>query len=286
MAADVPVCLTIGSSDSSGGAGIQGDIKAFASVGCYAATVVVGVTAQNTEGVTGRWTVPVEAVTAQLRAVRDDLPIAAVKVGTTWSPELLAALAPELAAFAARGVPVVVDPVMVTASGSWLSAGTDMVEAVARDLLPSSVVITPNRREAGLLAGADEAGRSRRELAEALARLGAPTVVITPGPDENGDWFFDGRQHAHLAGERHDNAAEHGVGCAHSALTAGLLAHGRSLDAAVREAGARAAAGVRAGLGHLGARVHPVDVLGLAGRAPWARDQDVMTRAPHPRTHL
>ncbi|GCD40732.1 bifunctional hydroxymethylpyrimidine kinase/phosphomethylpyrimidine kinase [Streptomyces paromomycinus] len=265
MTAGVPVCLTIGSSDSSGGAGIQGDIKAFASVGCYAATVLVGITAQNTSGVTGRWPVPVEAVAAQLRTVRDDLPIAAVKVGTTWSPELLAALAPELAGFAAQGVPVVVDPVMVTAAGSWLSADTDVTKAVIRDLFPSSVVITPNRREAGLLAGGDG---SRRELAETITRLGAPTVVITPGPGESGDWFFDGERHAHLTSERHDNAAEHGVGCAHSALTAGLLAHGRPLDQAVREAGARAAAGVRAGLGHLGTRVHPVDVLGLVHRVP------------------
>lgn len=270
MAADVPVCLTIGSSDSSGGAGIQGDIKAFASVGCYAATVIVGVTAQNTEGVSGRWTVPLEAVTEQLRAVRDDLPIAAVKVGTTWSPELLSALAPELAGFAARGVPVVVDPVMVTASGSWLSASTDMVKAVARDLLPSSVVVTPNRREAGLLGGEDGVPRSRQELAEAIAGLGAPSVVITPGPGETGDWFFDGERHVHVPGERHDNAAEHGVGCAHSALTAGLLAWGRPLGSAVRGARARAAAGVRAGLGHIGTEVHPVDLIGLAGRAPRA----------------
>ena len=84
-ACEVPACLTIGSSDSSGGAGIQGDIKAYAAVGCFSATVVVGVTAQNMAGVRDRWSLPVEAINAQLDAVFDELPIAAVKVGTTWS---------------------------------------------------------------------------------------------------------------------------------------------------------------------------------------------------------
>jgi len=262
---DVPVCLTIGSSDSSGGAGAQGDIKAFASVGCYAATVIVGVTAQATSGVLGRWTLPVAAVVAQLSAVLDDLPVAGAKIGTTWSVELLAELGPHLAGLAARGIPVVVDPVMVTASGSWLSDTGRIRAAVARYLLPNAVVVTPNRQEAELLSGGGPTA-SRRELAEAIVAMGAPAVVITAGPGETGDWFFDGEHHEHVDGPRHGNGAEHGVGCAHSALLTGMLAQGWPLRLAVPQAHLRAAEGVRQGLTHLGQVVHPVDMLDLPAR--------------------
>ncbi|GGM86962.1 PfkB family carbohydrate kinase [Dactylosporangium sucinum] len=271
MSDNIPVCLTIGSSDSGGGAGVQGDIKAFASVGCFATTVVVGVTAQSTDGVTGRWGVPVPAVLAQLDAVRRGFPLRAAKVGTTWSEELIRALAGPLRELAGDGVPIVVDPVMVSTAGSWLSEVGRTRAAVLETLLPLAAVITPNRREAELLAGVAAGAASRRDLAEALAGLGAAAVVITGGPDEAGDWFFDGAEHRHLHGAWHDSGAEHGAGCAHSALIAGLMSQGRPLAAAVREAHWRAAEGVRHGHTHLGTTVHPVDVLGIGAAAGDAR---------------
>jgi hydroxymethylpyrimidine/phosphomethylpyrimidine kinase len=266
VADEVPVCLTIGSSDSSGGAGIQGDIKAFASVGCYAATVLVGVTAQSLAGVVGRHTVPPDHVESQLRVVQDELSIAGVKVGTTWSRELLACLGPHLDELQSRGVPLVIDPVMVTASGSWLTDHAGIRKAVADHLLPAATVVTPNRAEAEFLAGSGSEAAERRELAEEIVGLGASAVVITAGPKESGDWFFDGEEHHHVDGPRYDNGAEHGVGCAHSALLSGLLAQGWLLRDAIHEAHRRAATGVRRGLTGLGREVHPVDVLGLPER--------------------
>jgi hydroxymethylpyrimidine/phosphomethylpyrimidine kinase len=261
-AGEVPVCLTIGSSDSSGGAGIQGDIKAYAAVGCYCATVVVGVTAQNMAGVRDRWSLPVDAIDAQLRAVFDELPIAAVKVGTTWSAEVLSVIAWHLARFAERGVPIVVDPVITSTAGSTIARDVDL-DAITRYLLPWATVVTPNRAEARLLAGCG-AGSSRRAEAEQIARLGASTVVVTPGPGETGDWFFDGVEHHLVEGHHHAGGAEHGAGCAHSTTIAGLLAQRWSLDEAVVEAKRRSSLGVARGLANVGERVHPVDVLGLA----------------------
>lgn len=269
----VPVCLTIGSSDSSGGAGIQGDVKAYASVGCYAATVIVGLTAQNTGGVTGRLSVPVPFVLEQLDTVLADLPCAAVKLGSTWSAELLAALGPPLARLAADGMPIVVDPVMVTAAGSRLADPAQTRDALLEHVFPSATVVTPNRQETELLLGDDGPGplASRRELAEALVRAGAPAVLVAGGSGESGDWYFDGTRHQHLDGPRHATGAEHGVGCAHSTILAGLLAHGYDLLDAAVEAQRRAGAAVLGGHTGIGDHLHPVDALGLAARAEQVR---------------
>jgi hydroxymethylpyrimidine/phosphomethylpyrimidine kinase len=262
-----PVCLTIGSSDSSGGAGVQGDIKAFASVGCYASTVIVGVTAQTPDNLLHRHTVPVTVVERQLDAVLDGMPCVGVKVGTTWSAELLELVGSRLRPLRGRGVPVVVDPVMVTAAGSWLSSVDTAAAEVARRLFPAATVLTPNRREAELLAGSD-ARTPRRELAERIVAAGARAVVITAGPDERGDWFYDGHEHTHIVGNRYHTGAEHGAGCAHSAALTGLLAHGWPLPDAVREAHRRASTGVLRGHRQVGATNHPVDLIGLADHAP------------------
>ncbi|MGH3773536.1 MAG: bifunctional hydroxymethylpyrimidine kinase/phosphomethylpyrimidine kinase [Pseudonocardiaceae bacterium] len=257
-------CLTIGSSDSVGGAGIQGDIKAFASIGCYAATVVVGVTAQNTIGVRTRCPIPLDVISDQLGAVLDDLPIRAIKVGTTWSVEVVELIG---AALAAVEMPVVLDPVMVTAAGGWLSGDGDRIRRTVIDVLfPIADVITPNLREAELLAGSDPGKHNHRELAERLARLGARSVVVSSSRDQPGDWFFDGNRHYVTAGMRHDVDADHGAGCAHSALLAGLLGRGVAMRDAVEIARDRAGAAVLFGLTHLGGGAHPVDTLGLAAR--------------------
>ncbi|WP_432950992.1 bifunctional hydroxymethylpyrimidine kinase/phosphomethylpyrimidine kinase [Kribbella sp. CA-253562] len=261
----MPVCLTIGSSDSSGGAGIQGDIKAYAAVGCYSATVVVGVTAQNMAGVRERWTLPIEAIDAQLDAVFDELPIAAVKVGTTWSAKVLSTIAVHLARCAERGVPIVVDPVITSTAGSTISRDVDL-DAITRYLLPWATVVTPNRAESRLLASRRTAS-SRRAEAERIAQLGASTVVISPGPGETGDWFFDGAEHHLIEGDHHSGGAEHGAGCAHSATLAGLLAQRWSLTDAVIEAKRRSSLGVARGLAAVGEHVHPVDMLHLADLA-------------------
>ncbi|WP_306747959.1 bifunctional hydroxymethylpyrimidine kinase/phosphomethylpyrimidine kinase [Saccharothrix yanglingensis] len=256
------VALTIGSSDSGGGAGIQGDIKAMASVGCYAATVLVGVTAQNTTGVTGRFTVPVDFVVAQLDTVLADIGVDAVKVGMTWSAAHVEVVAQKLST---AGVPVVVDPVMVTAAGASL-AGDDIVGEVRRRLFPVATVMTPNRAEAELLTGIP--GAPPRELAERLVALGARAAVVTCGGADGGEWFADGAGAFAVPRPGHRTGAEHGAGCAHSALVTALLAHGLSTRDAVVRATELAADGVRDGLVTVGRGVHPVDLLALGHRSP------------------
>jgi hydroxymethylpyrimidine/phosphomethylpyrimidine kinase len=263
---EVPVCLTIGTSDSSGGAGVAGDVKAFASIGCFAATVIVGVTAQSPGGVRDRWPVPADGIEAQLSVVTTELPISAVKIGTTWNADVLTRLHRGLAGVVDQRIPIVVDPVMVTASGSSLSEN-GVHDAIVEHLLPLAIVLTPNWQEACALAKVEPAsGLSRRNIAEAICGLGASAVVIGARPEDDGDWFFDGAHHVEIEHSRHPSAADHGAGCAHSALITGLLAQRWELRDAVREAGKRAASGIENGIMNVGRDVHPVDVLGLAQR--------------------
>lgn len=137
-------------------------------------------------------------------------------------------------------------------------------EALVESLFPVATVVTPNRGEAELLVGARDGALDRRALAEALVDLGARTAVVTADARDSGDWYFDGRTHRLLDGAWHTTNCEHGAGCAHSTLTTGLLAQGVPLLDAVSRARQVASRGVRDGLAHLGAGVHPVDVLGLA----------------------
>jgi hydroxymethylpyrimidine/phosphomethylpyrimidine kinase len=161
-------------------------------------------------------------------------------------------------------VPLVVDPVMVAASGAKLLED-DAVEVLVERLLPLATVVTPNLHEACALAGrpyADDV--SREELAEAIHGLGAPAVVVTGGHGEDAvDWLYDGERHVPIAVERHEIEATHGAGCTHSASLAALLARGESLEDAARGAARIASEAVGAGLVELGAGSGPVDVLGL-----------------------
>jgi len=162
-----------------------------------------------------------------------------------------------------RGVPLVVDPVMVASSGARLLQ-EDAVAALVGELFPLATVVTPNLPEARALAGRDG---SRRELAERVHALGAPAVVVTGGHGEPAvDHLFDGERHVEIPVERHAVAATHGAGCTHSATLAALLARGESLESAARGAAAAASRAVLQGLVELGAGEGPVDVLGVRTR--------------------
>ena len=260
----VVACLSIGSSDSGGGAGVQGDVKAFASVGCFASTVLVGVTAQNTQGVTGRFTVPVEFVARQLDAVLSDIPIQTIKIGTTWSVELLTYLSQRLAP---TKLPIVFDPVMVTTAGAALGGEVRAVIAcITSKMVGLSTVLTPNREEAKLLLSVTDDSVSTRTLAEKLFALGARSVVVSGHAADVDDWYVDAGRSERVPGVRYAVDAEHGVGCAHSSMTAGFLALGWPVFEAVVEARRRAGEGVKHGLTMIGGGRHPVDVLGLRAR--------------------
>jgi hydroxymethylpyrimidine/phosphomethylpyrimidine kinase len=256
-----PRCLTIATSDSGGGAGIQADLKAFAAAGCHGMSVLVALTAQNTVAVTDVHTLPPEFVRAQLDAVFDDIGVDAAKTGMLFSRELIAAVADYLVE---HPVPLVVDPVMVASSGAKLLQDDAVATLVGR-LFPLATVVTPNLLEAQALAGGPS---SRRELAERIHELGAPAVVVTGGHgDAAVDHLFNGERHVEIPVERHDVAATHGAGCTHSATLAALLARGRSLEEAARGAAQAASEAVRRGLVELGAGEGPVDVLDLKGAA-------------------
>jgi len=253
--------LTIATSDSGGGAGIQADLKAFAAAGVHGSSALVALTAQNTTDVTAVQELPSEFVTAQLDAVWDDIGVDAAKTGMLFSKRLIDVVADFLRA---HRLPLVVDPVMIASSGAKLLRD-DAVEALVARLFPLATVITPNLNEAAALAGTKA---PRRELAERLHAMGARAVIVTGGHGEEAiDHLFDGERHVEIPVARHDVRATHGAGCTHSATLAALLAKGLPLEEAARAAAYTASEAVRNGLVELGAGEGPVDVLNLKGAA-------------------
>ena len=257
----VPRCLTIATSDSGGGAGIQADLKAFARLGCHGMSAIVALTAQNTTAVTAVHEAPPEFIRAQLDALFDDIGADAAKTGMLFSAPIIETVADFLGR---RAVPLVVDPVMVAASGAKLLRD-DAISVLVERLLPLATVVTPNLHEACALAGVPYSGEANREeLAEAIHGLGAAAVVVTGGHgSEAVDWLFDGERHVPIPVERYGEETTHGAGCTHSASLAALLARGESLEDAARGAAEIATAAVRAGY-RVGAGSGPVDVLDLA----------------------
>ena len=279
----VPRCLTIATSDSGGGAGIQADLKAFAAAGCHGMSALVALTAQNTVGVTAIHELPPEFVTAQLEAVFDDLGVDAAKTGMLFSARLIETVADFLER---HSVPLVVDPVMVASSGARLLE-EDAVETLIERLLPLATVVTPNLAEAQVLAGIkqqtvtkfDTATRANAadgsavfgkqqtvtkcELAERIHALGAPAVIVTGGHGEPVDHLFDGREHIEIPIDRSEAGATHGAGCTHSATVCAGLARGLTLREAAENGALVASQAVAHGLSNLGAGEGPVDVFDL-----------------------
>ena len=175
-----PVALTIAGSDSSGGAGIQADLKTFAALGVYGASVITALTAQNTKGVSGIHVVPAAFITAQLDAVIADLDIGAVKIGMMSERASIEAIAAGLRKWTPKHV--VLDPVMVATSGDRLLA-TDAVDALRTKLIPLTTILTPNLPEASALldvpvatSEAEIEGQGRK-----LLGLGCRAVLIMGG---------------------------------------------------------------------------------------------------------
>src|SRR6478672_8755361 len=253
----VPRALTIASSDSGGGAGIQADLKAFAAAGCFGTSAIVALTAQNTVGVLAVHELPPEFVRAQLEAVSSDIGVDAAKTGMLFSAPVIETVADFLTE---HPVPLVVDPVMVASSGARLLQ-EDAADALVSRLFPLATVVTPNEVEARLLVG----DGPKQELAERLVELGAPAAIVTGGHGEPVDHLFDGERHVEIQVERHRIRATHGAGCTHSATLAALLARGLPLAEAARGAAVAATDAVRHGLVEIGAGDGPVDVLDVKG---------------------
>jgi len=252
----VPRVLTIASSDSGGAAGIQADLKAFARCGAHGMSAIVALTAQNTLGVTAIQELPPAFVRAQIDAVLDDIGADAAKTGMLFSAPLIEAVADALAP---RSLPLVVDPVMVASSGARLLREDAVATLVAR-LFPLATVVTPNLPEAQALT--QTVTDDRAALAERLAAMGAPAVLITGGHGADPvDHLYDGSAHLPIPVARHRVAATHGAGCTHSAALAAGLAAGLSLAEAARQAADVAGDAVAHGLATLGGGDGPVHAL-------------------------
>jgi hydroxymethylpyrimidine/phosphomethylpyrimidine kinase len=269
--------LTIASSDSGGGAGIQADLKAFARCGAHGMSAIVALTAQNTVGVTAIERLPAAFVREQIKAVLDDIGADAVKTGMLFSAEIIDAVADELAG---RGLPLVVDPVMVASSGARLLL-PDAVATLTGRLFPLATVVTPNLMEAQALTGTDT--EDRAVLAERLVAMGAAAALVTGGHGSQPvDHLFDGLTHLPIPVRRFGVAATHGAGCTHSAALAAGLAAGLSLQDAACQAAEVAGDAVAHGLAALGAGDGPVHVLyRLRGDDPPAPPANGGLRTPH-----
>jgi hydroxymethylpyrimidine kinase/phosphomethylpyrimidine kinase len=235
-----PCVLTIAGSDSGGGAGIQADLKTFMAHGCYGASVITALTAQNTLGVTGIHAPDADFVALQLRTVLEDIPVRAVKTGMLFSASIARAVACVLAG--TKAFPLVVDPVCVSQSGHTLLQD-DAVEAIRSHVLPLADLATPNRPEAELLTGL--AINDQESLFAALERMlsfGAKAVLIKGGHmDEQGglltDWLGrPGEEPLPLSVPHVDTPHTHGTGCTLSAAITARLAFGESLVDAVKNA--------------------------------------------------
>jgi hydroxymethylpyrimidine/phosphomethylpyrimidine kinase len=271
-----PRALSIAGSDSGGGAGIQADLKAFARCGVHGMSAITAITAQNTLGVSAVHAIPAATILAQVRAVLADIGVDAVKVGMLGSLEAVHAVAQALDELP-TGVPVVVDPVMVSESGAQLLESKAQSALVA-EILPRATILTPNVPEARVLCGyAAASERATGEgddgdalaLARAVLSLGPEIVVLTGGHRTNAiDLFLQGQggaeQMVEIPGERHPDGAAHGSGCTHSSVLAAQLALGRTPLEAAFAARALAGAAVANGLRDIGAGPGPVDVLDLA----------------------
>jgi hydroxymethylpyrimidine/phosphomethylpyrimidine kinase len=233
-----PIAVTIAGSDSSGGAGIQADLKTFSALGVYGASVITALTAQNSDGVRAIHGVPAEFVQAQIDAVFSDLDVRAVKIGMVWQRDVIEIIAAGLERW--RQTKVVLDPVMVATSGDDLLL-PEAREAFKRTLCPRALVITPNLPEAAALLDAPIACTEveMREQAERLLGLG-PRAVLVKGGHAGGahsiDLLVEPTACRRFVADRIAARNTHGTGCTLSSAVAAGLAKGLDIADAVRTA--------------------------------------------------
>ena len=259
------VALTIAGSDSSGGAGIQADLKTFAALGVYGTSAITAITAQSTVGVLEAVALSADLVTAQIEAVAGDIDIHATKTGMLADAAIVEAVA---AAIKELDLPlVVVDPVIASTRGDRL-LDDDGVQMLCAELLPLAHVVTPNIPEAEALSGRRIASlEDMRHAARRIREMGARSIVITGGhlslghlslaaeprppaadpgpPAEIVDLLFDGREFLEFRTARIDTPNTHGTGCTFAAAVAAHLALGHGLAAAVERSQQYVAGAIR-----------------------------------------
>lgn len=260
----IPFALTIAGSDSSGGAGVQADLKTFTVLGVHGASVLTALTAQNTRGVTGVHVAPAEFVEAQMTAVLDDLDVKAIKTGMLANRAIVEAVARVLSA-RWQGV-LVVDPVMVATSGARLLAD-DAEVALRERLIPLATLITPNLLEAATLLGCRPAESVDEMIVQGrqLLALGCGAVLMKGGHGGGGeavDVLVDRNRDRRFVRQRVATANTHGTGCTLAAAIVAYVVRGQPLDIAVAHAKDFLSDALEAGAGlHFGGGHGPVDHL-------------------------
>lgn len=228
--------LTIAGSDCSGGAGIQADIKTMTANGVYAMSAITALTAQNTTGVSGIMEVTPEFLAMQLDSIFTDIFPDAVKIGMVSSARLIEVIAGKLAFYNAKNI--VVDPVMVSASGSKLLRD-DAIETLKNKLFPLALILTPNIPEASVLTGLSiENEEDMIKAAETISKQFGCAVLCKGGHSVNdaNDLLYYNNKFTWFRGERINNDNTHGTGCTLSSAIACGLAKGMSLEEAIRAA--------------------------------------------------
>lgn len=225
--------LTIAGSDSSGGAGIQADIKTMLANGVYAMSAITALTAQNTMGVQGIYEVSADFLGQQIDSVFADIRPDAVKIGMVSNSELISTIADKLVYEKAENI--VVDPVMIATSGARLLR-EDAIESLKKYLLPIATIITPNILEAELLTGMEI--RNEQDMMMAAKRIGEnyQCAVICKGGhqiNDANDCLYENGEVCWIRGERINNPNTHGTGCTLSSAVAANLAKGMGLQEAV-----------------------------------------------------
>ena len=236
MQTTMRTALSIAGSDSSGGAGIQADMKTMSAHGVYAMTAITALTAQNTTGVTGILEVTPEFLSMQLDAVFTDIFPDAVKIGMVSSAALIRVIARKLTDYRARHI--VVDPVMVATSGSKLIQD-EAIDTLKHELLPLAELVTPNIPEAEILSGMEiRCPQDMEQAARAISETYHCAVLLKGGHDLNdaNDLLYKDGTSTWFHGRRIDNPNTHGTGCTLSSAIASNLACGMELEDAVRSA--------------------------------------------------
>jgi len=231
-----PTAITIAGSDSSGGAGIQADLRTFTALGVFGASAITAVTAQNTVGVRQVHALPADVVSAQIEAVLEDFEIDAAKTGMLANERIVRAVAGAVRRFGIDNL--VVDPVTASQTGhSLLDEGA--LKAMTAELLPLAEVTTPNLYEAAALAGVKvEDPADMREAARLIHSLGSRYVVVKGGhlAGEPIDVVYDGQGFWELTASRAGEGSAHGTGCTFSAAICAGLARGDSVKEAIENA--------------------------------------------------
>ena len=252
--------MSIATSDSGAGAGVQADLKAFLRCGVYGTTAIVATTAQNTVGVTDIYAFPPQVAIEQIETVVSDIGADAVKTGMLFNADIISAVAGVIDRLKLPNV--VVDPVMVAESGAVLLQ-PDAVDTYKNELFPLATVITPNLNEAFALLGEEPDGDLLKDCAATLHALGPKAVIITGGHTASGvDLLYDGEKFTGIEGPVHKMSSTHGAGCTHSSALASFLALGFHAEEAARRARAVASEAVLYGLDEIGAGAGPVHALG------------------------